>query len=450
LGPQCDASMRMNACHFVYATVFVRLLPWAVGCAGDQGAPTPLKDAAVSRDTTACTPSGFQCSTTAECCSLLCYSGRCADPHPPFRQACVLVDDDGSSSMSGRRASMDQSVDCSCPSSQPADGDHCMRPALVCEYGSSNVLSCDALATCMATIPPVDGAVGTWWVLAPDGGPPCAPAPASECPVSGQAIQGMPCNSPSLDCDYADMRCECARDPAALSESTWRCTDPRLAGPGCGVRPRLGTPCSQDGILCNYGACDIAGGNLESCISGMWQILDPLCQTPPCPASPPDAGSMCGAPNVCEYGTSNIVDCDLIAACQQSVWLVSKPHAGSASCQTPSQSACPAAFEAVVRGGGCDGGATFCDYPQGRCRCVGTLGSSNLVWSCQDPPAPCPRPRPRLGSACPQEGLVCVYDPCGLSGGGAQLCRTAVWVPLSSYCDSDASAAAPAGDAGSE
>jgi hypothetical protein len=296
----------------------------------------------------------------------------------------------------------------------------------------------------------------------PDAGPPCTSAAAGECPPPGQPIEGMPCGSPSRDCDYADKRCECANGPTAQSATTWRCTDPLLAGPGCGPRPRLGTPCPQEGLVCDYGSCEIVGGRAQGC-QGVWTDAFGLpCPATPCPPAPPGPQSPpllhmpCTSGGVvCEYGTSHVVACDTLGVCTPlgpslnsppgvlpppglgEMQLIA-PDAGNPSCGTSDASGCPASFETVPRGANCDGGPAFCDYSQGRCQCAPSAGSANPTWSCQDPAPPCPRPRPRLGSACTQEGLVCAYGSCGSADSETEMCRSAVWVSLALDCSVDA------------
>jgi hypothetical protein len=348
-----------------------------------------------------------------------------------------------------------QTVECSCPVSPPDAGDPCTWLApTACEYGSSPLAECNRVATCQVNAgePPP----GQWTVVVPEAGSPCSPAPASQCPPPDQAIEGTPCATPLLDCDYGGSRCECASGPSRLSTTTtWRCTNPELAGLGCGARPRLGSPCPQDGTSCNYGACEIAGGTFEVCDRGVWTQVTPTCVS--CPPTPPEAGTPCTLLAICEYGTSNVYDCDTIALCWPRIpmpgtpatppglaWLVSNPDAGGASCQTPPQGACPASFDAVPRDAGCAGAPSFCDYAQGRCRCAAEPGAPGPTWSCQDPAPSCPKPRPRLGSDCWQRGLTCNYDPCGSSDGIAQICASGVWTRILVNC------AAGLLDAGSE
>jgi hypothetical protein len=92
-------------------------------------------------------------------------------------------------------------------------------------------------------------------------------------------------------CDYPQGRCACtvqAGGPALLDASAvsiWICQDP--SAPGCPTpRPRLGSPCSQDGLTCDYGACDIPGGIGETCNGGIWIQAGVAC-----PAQAAGAGS---------------------------------------------------------------------------------------------------------------------------------------------------------------
>jgi hypothetical protein len=334
-----------------------------------------------------------------------------------------------------------QPEECACPATQPDAGDPCMWEGPQCEYGSSPLAQCNTFATCAPPFGPVE--LAQWALSLPEAGPPCSPAPPSQCPAPDQPIEGAACATPSLDCDYGDKRCECATGPSRQSTTaTWRCTDPVLAHTGCGARPHLGTPCPQNGLSCNYGACEIAGGTFEVCLGGVWRQVTPGCVS--CPPSAPEAGTPCTS-GICEYGTSNVYDCDTIAVCwppplgpPMPAWIVSSPDAGGAACQTPPQGMCPASFDAVPRDAGCDGAPSFCDYSQGRCRCAADPGTAGPTWSCQDPAPSCPRPRARLGSDCWQDGLNCAYDPCGGSDGIAQICANGVWTRFPIDCQLDA------------
>src|SRR6516165_6183995 len=82
-----------------------------------QDAATP------SRDATVCRPENSDCTTAAECCSLLCISGQCADPTPLSSFGL-------------------------CPTSPPAQGDPCSTNGVACEFGDRPVVACDEVDTC--------------------------------------------------------------------------------------------------------------------------------------------------------------------------------------------------------------------------------------------------------------------------------------------------------------
>jgi hypothetical protein len=438
--------------------------PSLAGAFGSEECPTPRP----------------RLGTSCQLAYVSCDYGAC-QIHGGSQQGCAAVDLRSGAYGPGRW--VDQPVDCACPGTAPPPNTPCTYQSLTCEYGSSNVAECDTVAQCNPPLPSLSmpgatGSIGTWMVTAPDGGPPCAAEPAGGCPAAGQPIQGMACDSPSLDCDYSDKRCECATGPTPGSVSTWRCTDPLLAGPGCGPRPRMGAPCPQDGVLCDYGSCDVAGGVAEVC-QGIWMpaSADPPCQIPACPPSPPVPGTPCALGGPCEYGTSNVSVCDTIAVCrfvglqpspdggppvlapppmlpppttdgmapspflppplEIGEWTLGNPDGGD-SCQAPDQSGCPPTFDTVPRGAGCVGAPSYCDYPLGRCRCAAAGASPGPIWSCQDPAPLCPKPRPLLGSACAQEGLVCAYGACGSTDGDTEICRSAVWLPIVLDCSLDA------------
>jgi hypothetical protein len=344
---------------------------------------------------------------------------------------------------------VDRPVQCGCPATMPMENSSCTNAGLSCEYGSSPILGCDTLATCIPRAMDPSGGFGdidgVWTLQKPDGGLPCLPAPAGDCPSPDTQIQGQSCDSywaragspGPVACDYGDKRCECADGPS-VSTITWRCSDPLLAGPGCGARPRVGSPCPQDGLICNYGTCEITGGVTEIC-EGRWIGINQSCTVLACPDRVPQAGEACSYQQVCEYGSSDVPTCNRVAVCWAVPWLpgwiVSDPDAGGASCRPLSKNGCPPTFESVPRGASCAGGPSLCDYPHGRCRCAATTGTSNPIWSCQDPALGCPRPRERLGSSCTQEGLVCTYGSCESADDSTQICRLGVWAPLGCHAD---------------
>jgi len=153
-----------------------------------------------------------------------------------------------------------------CPSALPGAGEACGPQGLVCEYGASNVVVCDPLATCNG---------GRWELTTPglDAGV-CVSGPASECPASMATVPiGQHCAPFDLDCDYPEGRCACSvrslmLGPDAAAEATWICPDPASSCPA--PRARLGTPCAATGLSCDYGSCAIPGADFQSCLGGVW------------------------------------------------------------------------------------------------------------------------------------------------------------------------------------
>jgi hypothetical protein len=149
-----------------------------------------------------------------------------------------------------------------CPAIQPANGDTCMPVDWVCEYGSAPNPYCDFLDKCY-------GQLGGWSNQAL----PLAPCDAGACPSSyADALSGQACPVQSLDCAYPEGQCNCGRKDDA-GTVVWSCFSPA----GCPEpRPRIGAGCTQDGQLCDYGAC--AGGVAEQCVLKLgWAQAFPSC-----------------------------------------------------------------------------------------------------------------------------------------------------------------------------
>jgi hypothetical protein len=107
--------------------------------------------------------------------------------------------------------------------------------------------------------------------------PGCNVAPASACPPTFAAVPRQThCSAYGLVCEYPLGRCACAVPAAAgapldaSAEAEWLCQDPAAGCPQ--PRPLLGSACpaSQEGLACDYGACDIPGSDAETCTGGIW------------------------------------------------------------------------------------------------------------------------------------------------------------------------------------
>jgi len=154
-----------------------------------------------------------------------------------------------------------------CPASPPGDGSACGPQGLGCEWGSSTVEDCDTMALCNG---------GRWQVTVPGpGGLDCGGGPQGTCPSSFASVpRESHCAPYGLACDYAEGRCACTVPAGpgfpvdAAAEAEWLCQDPAAGCPE--PRPLLGSVCADEGQECDYGACDIPGGNAETCQGGLW------------------------------------------------------------------------------------------------------------------------------------------------------------------------------------
>jgi hypothetical protein len=151
-----------------------------------------------------------------------------------------------------------------CPAIQPAVGAPCTQESLQCEYGASQYPGCDAIMQCSA------GFWGTGY--GPAGYCPTGPNP-DVCPASMNDVSdgGATCSTPGLTCHYSLGGCYCGDifgPPQPQQDGgtyTWSCDNP---GPGCPQpRPRVGSPCTQEGQSCQYLTCAWA----QQCTGGLWQ-----------------------------------------------------------------------------------------------------------------------------------------------------------------------------------
>ncbi len=148
-----------------------------------------------------------------------------------------------------------------------------------------------------------------------------------------------------------------------------------------------------------------------------------------CPADAPAPGTACAPPGaLCEYGTAFWTQCDDVFKCnpKTDTWFA-RPK-DTSLCAADSQS-CPATFKEAK--GTC---TPFmdCDYPEGYCECVvtcgGPPGGPQDYFACAHPYQGCPYPRPRLGTACSNEGQQCNYQVC--CTGTNMTCKGGTWQGL--------------------
>jgi hypothetical protein len=159
---------------------------------------------------------------------------------------------------------------------------------------------------------------------------------------------------------------------------------------------------------------------------------------PACPAAPPADNAPCSDPQLeCEYGDDWNPYCNLVAVCTtEGTWNAPMPANDPRMCPTPSglPHGCPASYG---RPGPCPSDIV-CAYPEGLCACAFTANGigtySGYEWACAAPGVGCSAVRPRIGSACTEEGLFCDYSVCG-SYGGQFDCMAGVWIPPSYVMD---------------
>jgi hypothetical protein len=160
-----------------------------------------------------------------------------------------------------------------CPAQAPTSPTSCSPHGLECEYGSSPVQGCDTVLTCN----------GTWQTQGPTDTSCGAPLDKG-CPITFDAASaGGTCSQSGLVCNYPRGRCACGGGfggPVLLVDGSfqgrWSCQDPSTAG--CPIpRPSLGSACSQEGLFCDYGSCNVPGGSAEQCASGIWTPAAAAC-----------------------------------------------------------------------------------------------------------------------------------------------------------------------------
>jgi hypothetical protein len=161
-----------------------------------------------------------------------------------------------------------------------------------------------------------------------------------------------------------------------------------------------------------------------------------------CPSAIPANGAACTPQGLsCEYGgVGDHLLCSTIAVCQQNsggamVWFVSPPAAGCIASPADNPLGCPPSFTTIPTGASCPREpARQCVFAEGVCGCTPCASSTGTMtneWLCESWPTPsgCPAARPRLGTACTQEGQSCMYPSvCEVNDGEpAMICQNGLW-----------------------
>jgi hypothetical protein len=97
------------------------------------------------------------------------------------------------------------------------------------------------------------------------------------CPSSFASVpRGSACSPQGGYCDYPEGRCACSFQLGPNPQATWSCQDPNTSA--CPLpRPRVGSPCSQDQLFCDYGSCGVPDGTGEQCTGGVWISINVAC-----------------------------------------------------------------------------------------------------------------------------------------------------------------------------
>jgi hypothetical protein len=153
-----------------------------------------------------------------------------------------------------------------CPAAGGAvENGPCLRPSVVCEYGSSPDPACNTLYACTT-----DPAYGMYWTEQQHGRCPKCPAAIAD---------GAPCDSADeLACATAAGTCACTVGPdgAHAHPRRWVCVPTTAGCPS--ARPLLGQPCALGAdVRCDYGACAFARGTSMRCDRGVWILEEAPC-----------------------------------------------------------------------------------------------------------------------------------------------------------------------------
>jgi hypothetical protein len=146
-------------------------------------------------------------------------------------------------------------------------GGKCSPSGIECEYGESPAPACNTFYRCGGAV-----TTGPGWSLL------SSPADGGECPTVGcpgsydDIESGSVCTKDNAACSYSsDGICLCSPSTSSLYE--WACV---AATAECPVpRPRVGTPCSAPGTVCDYDEC--SGGIALECTGGIWVEMSVAC-----------------------------------------------------------------------------------------------------------------------------------------------------------------------------
>ena len=162
--------------------------------------------------------------------------------------------------------------------------------------------------------------------------------------------------------------------------------------------------------------------------------------TTACPPTLPTNGDPCGTPKLaCEYGSSTLLMCNLVATCNGGKWNIPFPPPGPPppQCSNVNSPKCPPSYASVPVGQSCSAEyPLFCNYPETACACTVAQGgpfpadaAAVAKWYCGGKPSDpsCPLPRPKLGTACSVPDAMCDYGMCQFVGGVLIQCSGGVW-----------------------
>lgn len=176
-----------------------------------------------------------------------------------------------------------------------------------------------------------------------------------------------------------------------------------------------GTSGSSDGGASADGGPDTGAGCVIACDAGVTRV--------PCPAAPPAPGSACAAGQVCEYGSSWWLECNVVMRCEGASWQLE--FDGGACPWLDAGGPCPATWAEAMSVDASPASCPFvtCVYPEGFCGCgIGCGGGGGApaprdvqgFFTCLPTVPGCPEPRPRSGTACEDASTYCSYGfACG-------------------------------------